>query len=171
MASSLITTILVIFHITAIAQFVVYVIQKTVTDTELQLDLIEVDLGLTEASYLLAALALPWAWFLGLLIPLKVAMQQKYQKRKKNLILKKKNVFLVDSFFFTNFTQFNFSVPLKDTSQQLDMNLKLAKQNKQRNVIRKLSKDSHGVSTPPTSPMKFSPSVTSSPSIHTLEAR
>ena len=60
---------------------------------------------------------------------------------------------------------------MKDTNQQLDMNLKLAKQNKQRNVIRKISKDSHGVSTPPTSPMKFSPSVTSSPSIHTLEAR
>ena len=53
------------------AQFVVYVIQKTVSDTELQLELIEVDLGLTEASYLLAALALPWAWLLGLLIPLK----------------------------------------------------------------------------------------------------
>ena len=83
MASSLITAVLVIFHITAIAQFVVYVIQKTVTNTELQLDLIEVDLGLTEASYLLAALALPWAWFLGLLIPLKVAMHRKYQKERK----------------------------------------------------------------------------------------
>ena len=128
-ASSLITAVLVIFHLTAIAQFVVYVIQKTVTDTELLLELIDVDIGLTEASYLLAALALPWAWILGLLIR------------------------------------------LKDNNQHLDMNLKLAKQNKQRNVIRKLShpNESH-VGTPPTSPMKFSPSVTSSPSVHTLEA-
>ena len=125
-ASSLITAVLVIFHMTAIAQFVVYVIQKTVTDTELLLELIDVDIGLTEAAYLLAALALPWAWILGLLIP------------------------------------------LRDNNPRLDMNLKLAKQNKQRNVIRKVSQPQVG--TPPTSPMKFSPSVTSSPSVHTLEA-
>ena len=128
-ASSLITAVLVIFHMAAIAQFVVYVIQKTVTVTELKLELIDVDIGLTEATYLLAALALPWAWVLGLLIP------------------------------------------LSDNNQSLDMNLKLAKQNKQRNVIRKPShtNESH-VGTPPTSPMKFSPSVTSSPSVHTMEA-
>ena len=96
LSSSLITTVLVIFHITAISQFIVYVIQKTVTDFDLQLQLIDVDLGLTEATYLLAALALPWAWLLGLLIP------------------------------------------LQDNGQQLDMNLKLAKQNKQRNVIRQM---------------------------------
>ena len=91
-ASSLITSVLVIFHMTAIAQFVVYVIQKTVSNTELKLELIDVDIGLTEATYLLAALALPWAWVLGLLIP------------------------------------------LRDNNQSLDMNLKLAKQNKQRKI-------------------------------------
>ena len=82
MASSLITAVLVIFHITAVAQFVFYVIQKTVTDTELQLELIEVDLGLTEASYLLAALALPWAWLLGLLIPLKECCHELFKLLK-----------------------------------------------------------------------------------------
>ena len=60
-----------------------------------QIKLIDYDLGLTEASYLVACLALPWSWLLGLIIP------------------------------------------LSDTSSgQLDMNLKLAKQNKHRNVIK-----------------------------------
>ena len=60
-----------------------------------QIKLIDYDLGLTEASYLLACLALPWSWFLGLVIPLH-----------------------------------------DNNTGQLDMNLKLAKQNKHRNVIK-----------------------------------
>ena len=61
----------------------------------LQLLLVDWDLGLTETTFLLACLALPWMWLLGLCIP--SPGQQ---------------------------------------GDQLDLNLKLAKQNKSRNIIK-----------------------------------
>jgi len=125
-ASNIITAMLIIFHLISLAQLVVYIISRSTENINLRIKLIDYDLGLTEASYLLACLALPWSWFLGLVIP------------------------------------------LHDTNTgQLDMNLKLAKQNKHRNVI-KYQKETSAVATPPTSPMKFSPEVTSSPSIHSM---
>ena len=104
---------LVLHHLAATAQFVVYTMEKTTTDLAFQLQLVRailiittivitphysqvnIDLGLTEAAYLLACLALPWAWLVGLLLP-----------RPRH------------------------------ASHQLDTNLKLAKQNKQRNIIK-----------------------------------
>ena len=65
------------------------------TCTTLQLLLVNWDLGLTETTFLLACLALPWMWLLGL------------------------------------------SVPRPGHSEdQLDRNLKLAKQNKRQNIIK-----------------------------------
>ena len=60
-----------------------------------QLLLADWDLGLTEATFLLASLALPWMWLLGLSIPL-----------------------------------------AEHSADQLDRNLKLAKQNKRQNIIK-----------------------------------
>ena len=111
-ASWVIAGVLVLHHLAATAQFVVYTMEKTTTDLAFQLQLVRailitpivitthysqvnIDLGLTEAAYLLACLALPWAWLVGLLLP-----------RPRH------------------------------ASHQLDTNLKLAKQNKQRNVIK-----------------------------------
>merc|ERR1719397_787634 len=51
---------------------------------------------------------------------------------------------------------------------ELDLNLKTAQQNQTRNVLNLKYKKENGdfpMATPPTSPQKFSPSVTSSPSI------
>ena len=107
----MIAGVLVLHHLAATAQFVVYTLEKTTTDLAFQLQLVRailitpivtphysqvnIDLGLTEAAYLLACLALPWAWLVGLLLP-----------RPRH------------------------------ASHQLDTNLKLAKQNKQRNIIK-----------------------------------
>ena len=60
-----------------------------------QLLLVDWDLGLSETTFLLASIALPWMWLLGLSIPLP-----------------------------------------GQASDQLDLNLKLAKQNKSRNIIK-----------------------------------
>jgi len=124
MASNVIAAAVIVFHLVSVAQFVVYILIKTSltsNDDEFLEKLVNADLALTEVSYLLACLALPWAWLLGL------------------------------------------KVPLNETNQ-LETNLKLAKQNKQRNII-KYEKEKSNVATPPTSPFKFSPEVTSSPSI------
>merc|ERR1719400_2350321 len=49
---------------------------------------------------------------------------------------------------------------------ELDLNLKTARQNQTRNVLNlKKENEDHPMATPPTSPQKFSPSVTSSPSV------
>jgi len=125
MASNVIAAAVIVFHLVTVAQFIVYILIKTSlkgNDDDFLEKLVNADLALTEISFLLACLALPWSWLLGL------------------------------------------KVPLNDTNQ-LDMNLKLAKQNKQRNII-KHEKEKSNVATPPTSPYKFSPEVTSSPSIH-----
>ena len=61
----------------------------------LQAVLVDVDVGLVEAGYLLACLAIPWAWFIGLIIPIPGSSQD-----------------------------------------QLNVNLKLAKQNKNRNIVK-----------------------------------
>jgi len=122
MASNVIAAAVIVFHLVTVAQFIVYILIKTSlksNDDDFLEKLVNTDLALTEISFLLACLALPWSWLLGL------------------------------------------KVPLNDTNQ-LDMNLKLAKQNKQRNIIKK---EKSNVATPPTSPYKFSPEVTSSPSI------
>jgi len=129
LASTIISGVLVVFHLVNIAQWIVYVIAKNTHSFEIKSALVDVDVGLVEAGYLLACLAIPWAWFIGLIIPIPGSSQD-----------------------------------------ELNVNLKLAKQNKTRNIV-KYQKDSNKsskpyVATPPTSPQKFSPEVTSSPSIH-----
>jgi len=131
LASTLISAVLVVFHLVNIAQWVVYVIVKNTESFDIKSQLVDVDVGLVEAGYLFACLAIPWAWFIGLIIPLPGSSQD-----------------------------------------ELNVNLKLAKQNKTRNIV-KYQKDSNNstkpyiaVATPPTSPQKFSPEVTSSPSVH-----
>ena len=95
LASNIICSVLVVFHLVKIAQFIVYILLKTTESVEDLLLLADVSLGLLETSYFLACMALPWAWILGLL------------------------------------------VPLHDTNNHdVDMNLKLAKQNKHRNIIK-----------------------------------
>eukprot|EP00092_Neocalanus_flemingeri_P012514 GFUD01013487.1.p1 GENE.GFUD01013487.1~~GFUD01013487.1.p1 ORF type:complete len:408 (-),score=77.54 GFUD01013487.1:428-1651(-) len=128
LASTIISGVLIVFHLVNIAQWIVYVITKNTDSFELKVALVDVDVGLIEAGYLLACLAIPWAWFIGLIIPIPGSSQE-----------------------------------------TLNVNLKLAKQNKTRNIV-KYKKDSDKskpiVATPPTSPQKFSPEVTSSPSVH-----
>jgi len=61
-------------------------------------------------------------------------------------------------------------IPRRDSiSDATEMNLKLAKQNKNRNKI-KYKKEKVNVATPPTSPYKFKPEVTSSPSVQSEDA-
>jgi len=129
--STIIAGVLLVFHLVNIAQWVVYVIAKNAKSFDLKIALVDVDVGLVEAGYLLACLAIPWAWFIGLIIPIPGSSQD-----------------------------------------ELNVNLKLAKQNKTRNIV-KYQKDSNNkskpyiaVATPPNSPQKFSPEVTSSPSVH-----
>lgn len=56
-------------------------------------------------------------------------------------------------------------IPRRDaTGDATEINLKIAKQNKSRNII-KYRKDSKSVETPPQTPYKFQPEVTSSPSV------
>jgi len=124
MSSNLIAAASILLHLVGLAQYVVYVMLNTATDLDFKLLLVDWDLGLSEATFLLASIALPWMWLLGLSIPLP-----------------------------------------GQASDQLDLNLKLAKQNKSRNII-KYQKEKSPVATPPTSPYKFSPEVTSSPSVH-----
>eukprot|EP00091_Calanus_sinicus_P019063 TRINITY_DN4610_c0_g1_i2.p1 TRINITY_DN4610_c0_g1~~TRINITY_DN4610_c0_g1_i2.p1 ORF type:complete len:215 (-),score=30.57 TRINITY_DN4610_c0_g1_i2:203-847(-) len=131
LASTIIAGVLLVFHLVNIAQWVVYVIAKNAKSFDLKIALVDVDVGLVEAGYLLACLAIPWAWFIGLIIPIPGSSQD-----------------------------------------ELNVNLKLAKQNKTRNIV-KYQKDSNNkskpyiaVATPPNSPQKFSPEVTSSPSVH-----
>lgn len=127
LASTIVCTVLLVFHMVNIAQWVVYVIARNTESFDTKLVLVDVDVGLVEAGYLLACLAIPWAWFIGLIIPIPGSSQD-----------------------------------------ELNVNLKLAKQNKTRNIVKyqKDSNKSKPVATPPTSPQKFSPEVTSSPSIH-----
>jgi len=131
LASTLIAVVLLVFHLVNIGQWVVYVIAKNTASFDLKVALVDVDVGLVEAGYLLASLAIPWAWFIGLIIPIPGSSQD-----------------------------------------ELNVNLKLAKQNKTRNIV-KYQKDSNNkskpyiaVATPPNTPQKFNPEVTSSPSVH-----
>ena len=95
MSSNLIAAALIVLHLVGLAQYVVYIMSRLLTDTEQRVTLADWDLGLTEAIYLLASLALPWMWLLGLSIPLP-----------------------------------------GHSGDQLDRNLKLAKQNKRQNIIK-----------------------------------
>lgn len=124
MSSNLIAFVLIIFHLVGLAEYVVYIMVNTTENLDYKVSLVTVSQALTEATYLLACLAVPWMWLLGLCIP-----------------------------------------PPGQQGDQLDLNLKLAKQNKSRNII-KYQKEKSPVATPPTSPYKFSPEVTSSPSVH-----
>jgi len=128
MSSNLIAAALILLHLVGLAQYVVYVMSRVLTDIDQKLLLADWDLGLTEATFLLASLALPWMWLLGLSIPL-----------------------------------------AGHSADQLDRNLKLAKQNKRQNII-KIQREKSPVATPPTSPYKFSPEVTSSPSVHSFSS-
>jgi hypothetical protein len=131
LASTIIAGVLLVFHLVNIAQWVVYIITKNTDSFDLKLLLVDVDVGLVEAGYLLACLAIPWAWFLGLVIPIPGSSQE-----------------------------------------QLNVNLKLAKQNKSRNIVKYQKESSNkskpyiAVATPPNTPQKFNPEVTSSPSVH-----
>jgi len=128
LASSLVVFALVLFHTVCLGQWSVYMVTKNTTDFDLLEQLVEVDVGLVEVSFFLACIALPWAWLLAMLIPIKSA-----------------------------------------SHEELAVNLKLAKQNKTRNVVKAKKPSSlsmsQPVATPPTSPQKFSPEVTSSPSV------
>jgi len=134
LASTIIAAVLMVFQVVNISQWAVYVVSKNTQSVDLKLALVDVDVGLVEAGYLLACLAIPWAWFVGLVVPLPGSSQE-----------------------------------------QLNVNLKLAKQNKTRNIVKyqkdnaangKKAKPYIAVATPPNSPQKFNPEVTSSPSIH-----
>ena len=82
-AAALVAAALILLHIVGLAQYVVYVISRLLTDLDLkvtllsrldvtcitlQLLLVDWDLGLTETTFLLACLALPWMWLLGLAV-------------------------------------------------------------------------------------------------------
>jgi len=131
LASTIIAGVLLVFHLVNIAQWVVYIVERNTNDFELLEMLVDVDVGLVEAGYLLGCLAIPWAWFVGLIIPIPGSSQD-----------------------------------------QLNVNLKLAKQNKNRNIVKyqkengNKSKPYIAVATPPNTPQKFNPEVTSSPSVH-----
>merc|ERR1712156_309921 len=63
---------------------------------------------------------------------------------------------------------FSLSLFIRNSMDELDLNLKTARQNQTRNVLNlkyKKENGDHPMATPPTSPQKFSPSVTSSPSV------
>eukprot|EP00088_Acartia_fossae_P070918 TRINITY_DN9612_c0_g1_i7.p1 TRINITY_DN9612_c0_g1~~TRINITY_DN9612_c0_g1_i7.p1 ORF type:complete len:399 (-),score=30.12 TRINITY_DN9612_c0_g1_i7:207-1403(-) len=121
-ASHFIAILLVLFHLVHLSRSIVYVVALASEDTETQLILTSPLTWLQEAGHILAALAIPWALLLALLLPRR------------------------DS-----------------TADATEMNLKLAKQNKSRNII-KYRKESKSVDTPPQTPYKFQPEVTSSPS-------
>jgi len=130
-ASTLIAIVLLLHHIINIVQWAIYLAIKYEKDFDKKVTLVDVDVGLVETGYLLACLAIPWAWFIGLVLPSPGSSQE-----------------------------------------QLNVNLKLAKQNKTRNIV-KYQKDSNNkskpyiaVATPPNTPQKFNPEVTSSPSVH-----
>ncbi|XP_023348787.1 uncharacterized protein LOC111717521 [Eurytemora carolleeae] len=125
-ASKLIGAFLIVFHTVHLASIIVYVVAKSQPVTT-QIKLATVIGWLLEIGYSLAALAIPWCWLAGLLIPRR------------------------DS-----------------TVDSVEVNLKLAKQNKSRNII-KYKKEKSNVQTPPTTPFKFKPEVTSSPSVHSQD--
>ena len=68
-ASTVIAVMLLLWHLTSFAQWVVYMVISNVADLRVKFSLIDYDRGLKEAAHLLACLALPWAWLLGLLLP------------------------------------------------------------------------------------------------------
>jgi len=132
-ASTVIAVMLLLWHITSFAQWVVYIVIRNVDDIETKIGLTDYDRGLVEAAHLLACLAIPWAWLLGLSLPTAMGMGG-----------------------------------TRSSMDELDLNLKTAQQNQTRNVLNLKYKKENGdfpMATPPTSPQKFSPSVTSSPSI------
>jgi len=129
-ASTVISVMLMLWHLTSLSQWIIYVIIINSNDINTQVSLTDYDRGLVEASHLLACLAIPWAWLLGLCLPARGGY--------------------------------------RNSTEELDVNLKMAKQNEKRNAINMKYKKENGdfpVATPPTSPQKFSPSVTSSPSV------
>jgi len=130
-ASTVIAVMLLLWHLTSVAQWVVYIIIRNVDDIETKIGLTDYDRGLVEAAHLLACLAIPWAWLLGLSLPTAMGAT-------------------------------------RSSMDELDLNLKTARQNQTRNVLNlkyKKENGDHPMATPPTSPQKFSPSVTSSPSV------
>merc|ERR1711936_209679 len=132
-ASTVIAVVLLLWHLTSVAQWVIYIIIRNVDDIETKIGLTDYDRGLVEAAHLLACLAIPWAWLLGLSLPTAMGMGG-----------------------------------TRNSMDELDLNLKTAQQNQTRNVLNLKYKKENGdfpMATPPTSPQKFSPSVTSSPSI------
>merc|ERR1711936_340433 len=68
-ASTVIAVMLLLWHLTSVAQWVVYIIIRNVDDIETKIGLTDYDRGLVEAAHLLACLAIPWAWLLGLSLP------------------------------------------------------------------------------------------------------
>jgi len=121
-ASHFIAILLILFHCVHFSKAIVYVISKASDSTDTQIVLASPILWLNVTGYILAMVAIPWAWVAGLLIPRRDA-----------------------------------------TADLTEMNLKLAKQNKGRNIV-KYRKEQKSVETPPQTPYKFQPEVTSSPS-------
>jgi hypothetical protein len=99
-ASTVIAVMLLLWHLTSVAQWVVYIIIRNVDDIETKIGLTDYDRGLVEAAHLLACLALPWAWLLGLSLPTASGMGG-----------------------------------TRTSMDELDLNLKTARQNQTRNVL------------------------------------
>jgi len=126
-ASRLIALFLIIFHIVHFSGIVVYVVAKN-SSVQTQIELSSPLDWLLEGGYLLAALAIPGAWILGLLLP----------RRGEH-------------------------------ADPTEVNLKLAKENKRKNIIHRNTKKPEVVATPPTTPFRFKPEITSSPSAFSQE--
>lgn len=127
-ASKLVAVILIVFHLLHVAQFAVYCAAKY---KSLELELASAINWLLNAGYVAAAVAIPWGWFIGLVIP-----------------------------------------RTDENQDQTELNLKLAKQNKTRNIVKLKKPQLKGrevVATPPNTPYKFQPEVTSSPSTFSQE--
>jgi len=116
-ASKLIFIVLILFHIIQLSGSILYIVAKSST-LSYQLELTPINSWLNEAGYLLACIALPWAWLIGLLIP------------------------------------------RRSEADSTEVNLKLAKQNKSRNII-KYKKAQHNVELPTftSTPIKESPQI------------
>ena len=134
----MIAVMLLLWHLTSVAQWVVYIIIRNVDDIETkvrsscmyeeldnyhpdnQIGLTDYDRGLVEAAHLLACLAIPWAWLLGLSLPTAMGATR----------------------YVINFLSFHLmracvslSLFTRSSMDELDLNLKTARQNQTRNVL------------------------------------
>ena len=133
----MIAVMLLLWHLTSVAQWVVYIIIRNVDDIETkvrsscmyeeldnhhpdnQIGLTDYDRGLVEAAHLLACLAIPWAWLLGLSLPTAMGATRYNDPLSFHLMQ----------------ACFSLSLFTRSSMDELDLNLKTARQNQTRNVL------------------------------------